>query len=166
MLKIRLMKPVLLTLVVAVMLTGCGGAGGGSSGSSIPPVPSAPSVTTQDAIDITIDSATLNGTVNPNGLNINFCYFRYGLTAGYGKMASANPYPGNGTSPVPVTATLTGLLSETTYHFKLAAASSAGTSYGLDNSFNTATTISLPAQVTSPNPASGTTNASITTQLS
>ncbi|MFH1230275.1 MAG: hypothetical protein V1709_02130 [Planctomycetota bacterium] len=143
---------------------GCGG-GGGGSGSSNPPAPSAPSVTTQDAIDITINSAKLNGTVNPNGKDITFCYFRYGVTAGYGNVASVTPYPGNGTSPVAVTATLTGLLSETTYHFKLAAASSAGTSYGVDKSFNTVTPTGSPAQVTLPNPASGTISASITTQV-
>ncbi|MFH1230545.1 MAG: hypothetical protein V1709_03520, partial [Planctomycetota bacterium] len=145
---------------------GCGG-GGGGSGSSNPPLPSALSVTTQDATDITINSATLNGTVNPNGLNITFCYFRYGLSSfRYENMALFTPYPISGTSPVPVTATLTGLLSGTIYHFKLfAAAGSAGTSYGVDQSFNTLTPISLPAQVTLPNPFDGLSNVSINPSL-
>ncbi|MFH1230469.1 MAG: hypothetical protein V1709_03125 [Planctomycetota bacterium] len=161
---IKLLKPALLTLVVAMMLTGsCNVNNGNDSGSSTPP---APSVTTQDAIDMTLDSATLNGIVNPNGKNVTSCYFRYGLTSGYEKMVFVTPYPGKGTSPVSVSATLSGLLSETTYHFKLAVASSAGTSYGVDKSFKTAKPISLPAQVTSPNPADEASNVSFNPSLS
>ena len=77
--------------VTTFTYVGCGGGGGGNSGSSTPPA--SPTVTTKPASSITQDSATLNCTVNPNGLNINV-YFQYGLTTSYSTTTTFQPKSG------------------------------------------------------------------------
>src|SRR5690349_13099235 len=42
-----------------------------------------PSVTTLGAKEVTFNSATLHGSVNPNGADTSY-YFQYGLTRAYG----------------------------------------------------------------------------------
>jgi hypothetical protein len=68
---------------------------------------SLPTVTTGAASGITTSSATVAGTVNPNGVATTY-HIDYGLTSGY-TSASARVSAGSGTSAVPVSATLTGL---------------------------------------------------------
>jgi uncharacterized protein (TIGR02145 family) len=96
----------------------------------------APIVTTVTATGLSSSGATLNGTVNGNGLSTTIS-FEYGLTASYGQAATATPgqVPGNGTYSV--NAILTGLTQGTTYHFRIKAVNSAGTSYGYDLPFTT-----------------------------
>jgi hypothetical protein len=96
-----------------------------------------PTVTTGSVTSVTSSSATLNGTVNPNGLSTTY-YFNYGTTTSYGSTtASANA--GSGTSNVSVSADVIGLSANTTYHIRIVATNSAGTSYGSDQSFTTLT---------------------------
>src|SRR5690348_4410048 len=96
---------------------------------------SAPTVTTSAATGVTGSGATLNGSVNPNGQQTSYA-FQWGPTAGYGhETALTSAGSGNGTSSV--SATLSGLASGTTYHFRIIAISGAGTSVGADQSFTT-----------------------------
>jgi formylglycine-generating enzyme required for sulfatase activity/GH43 family beta-xylosidase len=94
-----------------------------------------PTVTTGSASAVATSSATLNGIVNPNGSNTTY-YFQYGTTTGYGSSTTSTS-AGSGSSSVSVSASLTGLTNGTTYHYRLVATNSAGTSYGSDKTFTT-----------------------------
>jgi hypothetical protein len=80
-------------------------------------------------------SATATGTVNPGGLATTW-YFEYGTTTGYGSKTAAKSEPA-GSSNVGVSASLTGLKPGTTYHYRLVATNSGGTSRGADGIFAT-----------------------------
>lgn len=95
----------------------------------------APTVCTTVATFVTSTSATLNGTVNPNGEATTY-YFEYGLDTSYGSPTSSAS-AGSGTSAVSVNAAISGLNSDTTYHYRVVATNSDGTSYGDDKTFNT-----------------------------
>ncbi len=95
-------------------------------------VNTSPAVETKPASPIAQTTATLNATVNPNGGKSNKCEFEYGETASYGKTASCASLPGSGTSPVAVSAAITGLAANTTYHFRISATNAGGTSKGSD----------------------------------
>ena len=114
-------------------------AGGTSKGSdeTFKTLPNAPTVVTGAASAVTQTSATLNATVNPNGGTVSECKFEYGTTTGYGSTASCSSLPGSGTSPVAVSASVTGLTANTTYHFRISATNAGGTSKGSDETFKT-----------------------------
>ena len=95
-----------------------------------------PTVTTGPATSITSNSATLNGTVNPNGASTTVI-FEYGTTTSYGSTATATQSPLAGTGSQNVSASLTGLNPSTTYHFRVKATNSAGAIYGDDQTFTT-----------------------------
>jgi hypothetical protein len=97
--------------------------------------PSLPGATTGSASSVGSTTATLNGTVNPNGSPTDY-YFEYGLTPSYGSTTSASS-AGSGTTDVPVSAGIGSLDPETTYHFRIVATNSNGTSYGSDTTFAT-----------------------------
>jgi hypothetical protein len=97
--------------------------------------PTPPAPATAPATNIGPLGATLNGTVTPNGHATNI-HFQYGTTTDYGKNTLAQAV-GQGTTPVPVAASLAGLKSNTTYHFRLVATSSAGTKRSGDRTFKT-----------------------------
>jgi hypothetical protein len=65
------------------------------------------------------NTATLTGTVNPEGETTTY-YFQYGTTTAYGAQTFAQVTPA-GTAPVQVAYTLTGLSSFTTFHYRLLA---------------------------------------------
>ncbi|MBV9943365.1 MAG: fibronectin type III domain-containing protein [Solirubrobacterales bacterium] len=125
-----------------IVLVGCGllalaimstGRPAPASAASAPP-----SAMTGPASGIGQSSATVSGTVNPNGQTTHY-YFRYGTTSSYGTQtgpASA----GSGSTEVGVHATLTGLNANTTYHYQLVAQSSAGTTTGADQTLTTSST--------------------------
>ena len=96
----------------------------------------APAATTGAASNIAGTSATLNGTVFSNKTATTY-YFQYGTTPAYGGQ-TANQGPVNGNAGKNVSAGVTGLLPITTYHFRVVATSSAGTSFGSDAMFTTA----------------------------
>ncbi len=95
----------------------------------------APTAITMPATSVTSSSAQLNGSVNPNG-TVTTYFFEYGTTTGYGAN-SGTQGAGSGTTAVSVSAALTGLTPGTTYHYRIAATSSAGTGYGSDRTFTT-----------------------------
>ncbi len=94
-----------------------------------------PVVTSAAATSLTNTTATLNGTVNPNGLDAQYA-FQYGPTILYG-LETAVTDAGSGTSDVNVTADLTALQPGTTYHYRIIAISSGGTTAGTDLTFTT-----------------------------
>jgi DNA-binding beta-propeller fold protein YncE len=103
------------------------------------PPPPAPTVTTEGASGIGATTATLAGTVNPNGLDTHY-YFEYGANGNlFESFAPTLPGKdaGSGSSPVKVTAGLTGLTSHVTYCYRLVASNSTGTSYGIEKEFST-----------------------------
>ncbi len=110
----------------------------------VPPV-----VTTSAASWITASSATLNGTVNPNGLT-STARFDYGLTSAYGSKARVTLSPDNGTSAQAVIAGISGLQSGKTYHYRVTATSGAGTSPGENMTFVTPSVPIVAAELVAP----------------
>lgn len=100
-----------------------------------PPTGSVPAATTGAAGSVTANVAALTGTVNPNGLATT-AQFQWGTAAAYGQTTPAQPV-GGGTSNAPVSANLTGLQPDTTYHYRVTATNSKGTVAGADMSFKT-----------------------------
>ena len=95
-----------------------------------------PTVTISAATLISANGATLNGTVNPLG-QISTASFEYGLNTSYGSAASVALSPNNGSTTQSVSANLTGLSASTTYHYRLTATNSDGTSVTSDGTFTT-----------------------------
>jgi hypothetical protein len=108
----------------------------------------APGATTSAASGVTATAATLRGTVDPNGQSTSW-RFEYGTTTAYGSTLSATATV-SGTKTAAVTAPLAGLAPGLTYHFRLVATSSAGTTSGADAAFTTlgGVTIDQPALLT------------------
>ena len=107
-----------------------------------------PTVTTGAASSVSSSSATLTGSVNPNGVIVTSCYFEYGQPVVYGSTVPCAQSVESGASTVPVSADLAGLTPGTTYHFQLVIVTNgAGTSYGGDQSFVT-TGASVPTVTT------------------
>jgi hypothetical protein len=94
-----------------------------------------PIVNTEPATNVGSNFATLNGTVNPNGLTTTYT-FEYGTTASYGNVLT-NQEELSGTSELAVSADLTGLSSNTEYHYRITATNSDGTRFGSDATFTT-----------------------------
>jgi hypothetical protein len=93
-------------------------------------IANSPTTQTLDPTVITATSGTLNGTVNPNGLATTY-YFDWGTTTAYGNTTSALS-AGSGNSNVSESATISGLTTGTTYHYRIRASNSEGTSTGND----------------------------------
>ena len=79
--------------------------------------------------------ATLNGLVNPSGSEAKYC-FEYGPTSSYGTK-TGEVGAGSGMGSLEESATVTGLSAGATYHYRIVATSSRGTSYGKDGTFAT-----------------------------
>jgi hypothetical protein len=109
-----------------------------------------PVAVTGEATAVTISSATLNGSVDANGRSTTW-FFEYGTSTGYGSKTPTQS-GGSGTSPASVSASVSGLTRGRLYHYRLVAASDAGTARGADRTFSTT---GAPAAVT--NPATGVT---------
>jgi plastocyanin len=97
--------------------------------------PAAPVVSTGSASAVSESEATLNGTVNPSEQATSY-FFEYGPTAAYGQK-TAEASAGSGASPVPESATISGLSAATAYHFRLVAKNVTGTTFGADRAFAT-----------------------------
>jgi len=104
-------------------------------------------VTTTPATKVASFSATLNGTVNPDGLTT-AVHFQYGTTTNYGSVTANQNYYGNTTQNV--SANISGLGASTTYHFRVVATSSTGTTYGSDKTFTTLSATGPPVVTTNP----------------
>lgn len=96
---------------------------------------SLPTVTTMGASVTSTTTATLSGTVDPNGSDTSYA-FEYGTSDAFGKTTPSQE-AGDGTSAVSASANISGLKPDTTYDFALVATSVAGTVLGATASFQT-----------------------------
>jgi hypothetical protein len=101
-----------------------------------------PDVSTGAATNVAPASATLSGTVNPDGVNVTDCHFEYVTdlafhAGGYTDLSSGGSVPcaetvGSGSSEVSVHADLSGLKPAVGYHYRLVAANLNGSNPGID----------------------------------
>jgi len=94
-----------------------------------------PSAVTEKATNVYARDATLDGTINPEGIKTTY-WFEYGPTTSYGSKTSESTL-GGGTTPTKVSAALSGISAGTTYHFRMAMSNAYGTQKGADNNFST-----------------------------
>jgi streptogramin lyase len=96
-----------------------------------------PIVSTEPATSLGQLSVTINGTVDPNA-NATSYRFEWGETTSYGSFAPlAYTLVDSDSSDHPVSQTLAGLRAGTTYHYRVVATSSIGTTMGDDLTFTT-----------------------------
>src|ERR1019366_2154497 len=95
-----------------------------------------PQVSTLPATGVSTNSATLSGTVNPNGWPTT-AWFQWGPSTNYGNLTSVADL-GSGNTALPLSAPLAGLTLGVTYHLRVAATNDYGLVYGSDQSFTAA----------------------------
>jgi plastocyanin len=121
-----------------------------------------PVAITNPATFVASFSSTLNALVDPHGLPTSV-HFQYGPTIGYG--LTTTPQSRSGNTYVPVSANVSNLTANTTYHFRVVATNSAGTNMGSDRTFTTLTATGPPVVITNPatnvNASSATLNGSL-----
>jgi hypothetical protein len=111
-------------------------------------VPTAPQVATGDVSAVSATAAVVPGSVDARGAATTFSV-EYGVSGYAASVAGGSA--GSATLPVGVAATLSGLAPSTTYHYRVVATNSKGTTAGEDRAFTTA---ALPAAPTpTPTPA-------------
>ena len=93
-----------------------------------------PTVATGAATNTSTTGATLNGTVTANNISTAVS-FEYGLTTAYGSTVTATPSSVTGSAMTSVSAAITALTANATYHFRTKGVNTAGTSYGSDSTF-------------------------------
>jgi len=96
----------------------------------------AAAVVTNLANPVGTTTATLNGTVTANNAATTVS-FQWGPTVAYGNTVSATPASVSGMTGTSVSAGLTGLSINATYHFRCVGVNAAGTTYGADQVFAT-----------------------------
>jgi hypothetical protein len=107
------------------------------------PTDGMPSVSYGDVSAPTATGGTVNATIDPNGGGaITTCKFQYGANTSYGlgdlpcsPDPNASPPGSNFASPTPVSAPLTGLTTEATYHYRVVVTNANGTKYGPDREY-------------------------------
>ena len=126
--------------------TNAGGAESTTSVFETTPAPPNAKVVVEGPGNLTETSATLKGTVNPEGSEVKACSFEYGTSLPSGKTATCSPSTiAAGTSPVSVTAAVGGLSAGTTYSVKLTATNGTGIPVESKTAFTTAGTAPVPA---------------------
>jgi hypothetical protein len=105
-----------------------------------------PFVTTGGSSNITFNSASLIGVVNPNGSAAGG-WFEFGTTTNYGSSTAVVGF-GSGSSPLPVSLAIGGLTKLTVYHFRLVATNTSGITYGADQTFQSQFLAPSPVQIT------------------
>jgi hypothetical protein len=106
----------------------------------------APAVTTGAATGVSETQATLEGEVNPEGKATKY-HFKYGLTGSYGEETLVTS-AGEGSTAKEVSALTMNLTPGKTYHYQLVAENAAGTTEGVDHTFNTASPPGPPSVTT------------------
>jgi uncharacterized protein (TIGR02145 family) len=96
----------------------------------------APLATTLEASNQTPTGALLKGVVNANSFPTQV-YFEYGKTTDYGSTKIIGQTPVTGKADKQVSAELSGLETGITYHFRVKAVNTIGTTYGKDLTFVT-----------------------------
>ncbi len=121
--------------------------------------------TTEAPAPVGKTSASLHGTVDPVGIEVTSCEFEWGTEEGeYPNVIPCSSLPGSGNAPVSVSAELTGLKSETSYFYRLAAGNAQGVNQGAQKSF--ATPPAVDALSTGPAEGVTSTGAMLTGSLS
>jgi sugar lactone lactonase YvrE len=95
-----------------------------------------PRAATEGSSEETETTAKLSGSVDPEGTYTTY-HFEYGTEAENYSASTPENAVGEGTSSVPVSATVTGLQPGTTYHYRITANSAEGTAVGADKTFTT-----------------------------
>jgi uncharacterized protein (TIGR02145 family) len=93
-----------------------------------------PGVTTGEASDLTANEATVKGIVAA-GFLPTVISFEYGVTDNYGQSSEIKAPPLKGNDKTTFVSRLTDLKSGNTYHFRIKATNSLGTTYGKDQTF-------------------------------
>ncbi len=107
-----------------------------------------PVVSGESASDVTEHEARIGAEVNPQGTTEITYFVQYGTTTSYGQSAPNPPAStswvtcglecaGENETPRPVSVALAELQPGTTYHYRVVASTSHGTSYGADSTFTT-----------------------------
>jgi len=114
------------------------------------PTVTQPDVTTAAATNNTGARATLNGSVNPDGVELSECLFEWGVGSAFDKVApcaESNATIGSGSAPAAVHADISGLIPNgTQYRFRLLAKNPATPAVkGSEQSFNTPNTVTAGA---------------------
>jgi len=122
-----------------------------SSGTGVAPLdftePVTPTVATNAATLKASFSATLNGSVNPEG-STTTVYFEYGTTTNYGSTTPHQTKTGDKSQNL--SANISPLTASTTYHFRIVATNIAGTTRGGDRTFTTLSPRGTPVPITNP----------------
>jgi len=95
-----------------------------------------PSAEAKIPSEITAGSALLSASVNPNGAEVTACKFEYG-TSSLNLTAPCAQLPGAGLIAVTVSARVTGLVANTTYHYRVTATSLSGSTKSGEAAFKT-----------------------------
>lgn len=96
-----------------------------------------PDVTTGEVSNLAQSTVTLNGEVDPDGVELSECYFEYGETLAYGQKAACAETPaqiGIGHAAVAVHVDLSGL-EPSFYHYRLVAQNGNRPERGVDHAF-------------------------------
>ena len=112
--------------------TAASNAGGTAKGTilSVSTSTDAPTAATNAATSVTSGGATLNGGVNPNGAATT-AWFEWGADPTLATFSvTSSQSMGSGTSSQPVNSAVSGLISGTTYYFRVAASNATGTAKG------------------------------------
>jgi hypothetical protein len=97
-----------------------------------------PSAVAATPAEVTDAKATLAGVVDPRDAVLGSCSFEYGASAAYGHSVPCTGVPSPAGGPQLVAAPITGLLPNTTYHYRVLAASPVGGGVSGDAVFTTA----------------------------
>jgi hypothetical protein len=105
------------------------------------PAPTIPEASTEAAGEVSAGEATLHGSVVPNGIALEECFFEWGETQSYGETTpceapDAAEIPAD-SNPHAVHARIAGLNPGTTYHFRLVAINASGEERGGDKALTT-----------------------------
>ena len=94
-----------------------------------------PTVTTAAASEVKTTSATLNGTIDPGAIASEY-HYEYGLETSYGSSTEAIDV-GSGSGAVQAPGPITGLIPNTTYHYRIVGTNAAGSIAGVDQTLTT-----------------------------
>jgi len=99
-------------------------------------LPASTNPITRAPTDVTIGGATMNATVNANGL-VTTVQFEFGLTTSYGNTVTAVQSPVTGNTDIEASKTVSGLNPNTTYHYRVKTTNSGGVKVGADSTLTT-----------------------------
>ncbi len=107
-----------------------------------------PTATTEGASSISTTTATIAGSVNPNGADTHVVFAYETSSTLSGATTTTSVDLGAGTAAVGVSVSLTGLIAGTTYYYQVQATNSAGTANGAINGFTTTSSAPTPPTAT------------------